>query len=68
MTLLGTKIGVLLVNMVSPKSPTQQLQEKYTHESVDSLKEHYKYDITDLGLELLNRKEQPIEKAKQYQV
>ena len=29
---------------------------------------YYKYDITELGLELLNRKEQPAEKTKQYQV
>ena len=28
---------------------------------------YYKYDIADLGLELLNRKERPLEKAKQYQ-
>jgi len=41
---LGTKIGVLLVNMVSPRSPTQQLQEKYTHEVWITSKGHYKYD------------------------
>jgi hypothetical protein len=41
---LGTKIGVLLVNMVSPRSPTQQLQEKYTHEVWIYEKGHYKYD------------------------
>jgi len=41
---LGTKIGVLLVNMVSPRSPTQQLQEKYTHEIWIPYKGHYKYD------------------------
>jgi len=41
---LGTKIGVLLVNMVSPRSPTQQLQEKYTHEVWIPYKGHYKYD------------------------
>lgn len=29
---------------------------------------YYKYDITDLSLELLQRKKQPTEKAKQYQV
>jgi hypothetical protein len=41
---LGTKIGVLLVNMVSPRSPTQQLMEKYTHEIWIPYKGHYKYD------------------------
>jgi len=41
---LGTKIGVLLVNMVSPRSPTQQLQEKYTHEVWIESKGNYKYD------------------------
>lgn len=41
---LGTKLGVLLVNMVSPRSPTQQLQEKYTHEVWIPWKGHYKYD------------------------
>lgn len=41
---LGTKIGVLLANMVSPRSPTQQLQEKYTHEVWIYKKGHYKYD------------------------
>jgi len=41
---LGTKIGVLLVNMVSPRSSTQQLQEKYTHEIWVYKKGHYKYD------------------------
>jgi len=41
---LGTKIGVLMVNMVSPRSPTQQLQEKYTHEVWIPYKGHYKYD------------------------
>lgn len=41
---LGTKIGVLLVNMVSPRSPTQQLMEKYTHEVWIYEKGHYKYD------------------------
>lgn len=29
---LGTRLGVLIATMVSPTEPTQQLQEKYTHE------------------------------------
>ena len=41
---LGTKIGVLLVNMVSPRSPTQQLQEKYTDEVWIYKRGYYKYD------------------------
>ena len=30
--------------------------------------QYYKYDITDLGLELLTRSEKPTEKTKQYQM
>jgi len=29
---LGTKLGVLMASMVEPSEPTQQLQNKYTHE------------------------------------
>lgn len=41
---LGTKLGVLIANMVSPASPTQQLTEKYTHEIWVPYKGHAKYD------------------------
>lgn len=41
---LGTKIAVLLANMVSPFSPTQQLQTKFTHELWIQKRGHCKYD------------------------
>lgn len=41
---LGTKLGVLIANMVSPTSPTQQLTEKYTHEIWIPYRGHAKYD------------------------
>jgi len=34
---LGTRLGVLLATMVNPRSPTQQLLEKYTHEIMVTL-------------------------------
>jgi len=41
---LGTKLGVLLANMVSPNEPTQQLIDKYTHELFVYKRGHVKYD------------------------
>lgn len=45
---LGTRIGVLLATMVNPRSPTQQIMEKYTHEVLVEFgsngKRIYKYD------------------------
>lgn len=41
---LGTKMGVLIANMVTPSSPTQQLTEKYTHELFVYSRGHCKYD------------------------
>lgn len=41
---MGTKLGVLIANMVSPTSPTQQLTEKYTHEIWVPYRGHAKYD------------------------
>lgn len=41
---LGTKMGVLILNMVSPNAPTQQLAEKYTHEIWIPERGFYKYD------------------------
>jgi len=45
---LGTRIGVIFATMINPRSPTQQLMEKYTHEIkvvriTDDLR-IYKYD------------------------
>jgi len=45
---LGTRLGVLLATMVNPRSPTQQIMEKYTHEVYIGVgsngKRTYKYD------------------------
>lgn len=41
---LGTKLGVLMANMVSPSEATQQLQEKYTHEIFVHSRGQAKYD------------------------
>lgn len=45
---LGTRIGVILATMINPRSPTQQLMEKYTHEiyieRISDDKRVYKYD------------------------
>ena len=45
---LGTRIAVILATMVNPRSPTEQLLQKYTHEvlvQIDSDgKRYYKYD------------------------
>lgn len=41
---LGTKIGVLIANMVTPSSPTQQLTEKFTHELFVYTRGRCKYD------------------------
>lgn len=45
---LGTRIGVILATMINPRSPTQQLMEKYTHEiyvqRVSDDVRVYKYD------------------------
>lgn len=45
---LGTRIGVILATMINPRSPTQQLLEKYTHEiyieRISDDKRLYKYD------------------------
>lgn len=45
---LGTRIGVILATMIDPRSPTQQLMEKYTHEikveRVSDTTRVYKYD------------------------
>jgi len=45
---LGTRLGVLLATMVNPRSPTQQIMEKYTHECYVMLgsknERIYKYD------------------------
>ena len=41
---LGTKLGVLMANMVSPNEATQQLQEKYTHEIFVHRRGEAKYD------------------------
>jgi len=45
---LGTRIACLFANMVSPRSPTQQIMEKYTHEVHVEFGENgkrvYKYD------------------------
>jgi hypothetical protein len=42
---LGTMIGVLLANMVSPNEATQQLSEKYTHEIFVYSRGNAKYDV-----------------------
>lgn len=41
---LGTRIGVLMATMVEPTEPTQQLQNKYTHELWISSRGKCKYD------------------------
>ena len=45
---LGTRLGVLLATMVNPRSPTEQILQKYTHEVLveigESGKRIYKYD------------------------
>jgi len=41
---LGTKLGVLIANMVTPSSPTQQLTEKYSHELYVYSRGRCKYD------------------------
>ncbi len=41
---LGTKLSVLIANMVLPTSPTQQLTEKYSHEIWIPFKGRAKYD------------------------
>jgi len=41
---LGVKMGVLIANMVSPGSPTQQLSEKFTHELWVPSRGYCKYD------------------------
>jgi len=45
---LGTRLGVLLATMVNPRSPTQQIMEKYTHEVCINIGANgervYKYD------------------------
>jgi hypothetical protein len=42
---LATKIGVLMASMGTPTAPTQQLQEKYTHEIYVPEKGTAKYDV-----------------------
>lgn len=46
---LATKIAVILANMVSPTSPTQQLQEKFNAELWIPYRGYYKYDIVKAG-------------------
>jgi len=45
---LGTRIAVILATMVNPRSPTEQLLQKYTHEILVTINEDgkrlYKYD------------------------
>jgi len=41
---LGVKLGVLIANMVTPSSPTQQLVEKYSHELYVYSRGRCKYD------------------------
>jgi len=45
---LTTRVGVILATMINPRSPTQQLMEKYTHEikveRVSDDERIYKYD------------------------
>jgi len=41
---LGTKIGVLMATMVEPSEPTQQLQNKYSHELWVYTRGRVKYD------------------------
>lgn len=41
---LGTKVAVIIANMVSASSPTAQLMEKFTHELWIDYRGHYKYD------------------------
>lgn len=41
---LGTKLGVLLATMVEPSEPTQQLQDKYSHELWIYSRGKVKYD------------------------
>jgi len=41
---LGTRIGVLMGTMIEPSEPTQQLQNKYTHEIWIYERGHAKYD------------------------
>ena len=45
---LGTRIAVILATMVNPRSPTEQLLQKYTHEILVNINEDgkrlYKYD------------------------
>jgi len=41
---LGTKLGVLIANMVTPSSPTLQLTEKYSHELYVYSRGRCKYD------------------------
>lgn len=42
---LGTKMGVLIANMVTPSSPTQQLTEKFSHELFVYSRGRCKYDM-----------------------
>jgi hypothetical protein len=42
---LGTKLGVLIANMVNSTEPTQQLVDKYSHELLVYKREHCKYDM-----------------------
>lgn len=46
---LGTKMGVLMANMITPNSPTLQLVEKFTHEVWIPYRGHYKYDKITSG-------------------
>lgn len=41
---LGTRLGILMATMVEPTEPTQQLQNKYTHEIWIYQRGHAKYD------------------------
>jgi len=41
---LGTKLGILMATMVEPSEPTQQLQNKYTHELWVYARGRVKYD------------------------
>ena len=45
---LGTRIAIIFATMINPRSPTQQLMEKYTHEikveRITDDKRIYKYD------------------------
>ena len=44
---LATKVAIMMASMGTPTAPTQQLQEKYTHEVFVMRKGYAKYDVVE---------------------